>query len=307
MLSVRLTAKTMSASIALVTGGASGIGLGVTEHLINHHGFRVAIIDRDASRVKEESARLGSNNCLGLHGDVTDYGFLSRAFLQTFEWGANRLDLAFLNAGIGDSDTLYKDMDVDEKTGLPRPLNLSIIDVNLTAVLQGVHLARHFFTEKNQRSGGRIMITSSQLGLYSNPALPLYCTAKHGLVGLVRACAPIYLKDRISINAICPALIRTNLMPSDIADDFHVPEQTTPMATAFKAFDAVLANDRLTGQTMELALDEVIFTQEAEHETANGKWMCGQQLLWERVCAPMLPRPPGQNAEVVERPKKLKI
>lgn len=298
----------MSSPVALVTGGGSGIGLGVTEHLINHHGYRVAIIDRDAKRVKEESERLGSNNCLGIACDVTDYNAQCQAFVQAFEWGGNRLDMVFLNAGVGDSDSLYKDTAIDEKTGLPKPLNLSIIDINLTAVLQGVHLARHFFREKNSHQHTcRIVITSSQLGLYANPPVPLYTTAKHGLVGLVRACAPIYLKDRITINAICPTLIRTNLMPADITEEFHVPEQTTPMSTALKAFDAVLASEKLTGQTMELALDEVVFKQQAEFETANGRWMLEQQDLWERVCGAMMPRAPGENAAVVERPEKLRI
>lgn len=297
----------MSSPVALVTGGGSGIGLAASEHLINHHGYRVAIVDRDAQRVKQESERLGSNSCLGIQADVTDYDAQCKAFVQAFEWGGNRIDLAFLNAGIGDSDSLYMDTQIDEKTGLPKPLNLAIVDVNLSAVLQGIHLARHFFNEKNAQPGGKIVITSSQLGLYANPPLPLYCTTKHGLVGLVRSCAPIYLKDKITINAICPALIRTNLMPSHIADEFHVPEQTTPMTTAYKAFDAVLGSDKLTGQTMELALEEVVFKQEAEHETANGKWMVGQELLWEKVCAPGLPREPGQNRVVVERPEKLRI
>lgn len=298
----------MSSPVALVTGGGSGIGLGVTEHLIHHHGYRVAIIDIDEKRAKEESQRLGSNNCLGIQCNVSDYDAQCKAFVQAFEWGGNRLDLVFLNAGVGDSDSLYKDTALDTSTGLPKPLNLATIDIDLVAVLQGVHLARHFFGEKNPTPGGKIVITASQLGLYANPPLPLYSCAKHGIVGLVRACAPIYLADHITINAICPTLIRTNLMPAgDLADEFHVPEQTTPMATALKAFDAVLGSDKLTGQTMELALDEVVFKQQAEHETANGKWMLDQQFMWERVCAPLMPREPGKNAAVVERPEKLRI
>ena len=301
----------MTSPVALVTGGGSGIGLGVTEHLINQHGYRVAILDRDPTRVKEESARLGSHKCLGIVGDITSYEVQCTAFTQTFEWGGNRLDLFFANAGVGDSDSLYKDLSLDEKTGLPKPLNLATIDINLAAVLQGVHLARHFFAEKNTtttgRLKGRIVITSSQLGLYANPCTPLYCAAKHALIGLVRSTAPIYLRDGITINAICPTLIRTNLMPSHMTDRFHVPEQTTPMTTAFKAFDAVLASETLTGQTMELALGEVVFKQQAAHETANGRWMVEQQGMWEEVCAGMLPRPPGENAAAVEMPEALRI
>lgn len=79
------------------------------------------------------------------------------------------------------------------------------------------------------------------------------------------------------------------------------------MSTAFKAFDAILGSEKLTGQTMELALDEVVFKQQAEHETANGKWMLEQQDLWEEVCGAMMPRRPGENAAVVQRPEKLRI
>ena len=83
--------------VALITGGGSGIGLAVAEHLINFHGYRVAIADIVAERVKENASRLGDDNCLALQLDVADYEALSKAFVQTFEWGGNRLDLFFGN------------------------------------------------------------------------------------------------------------------------------------------------------------------------------------------------------------------
>src|ERR1700760_916611 len=86
---------TMDAPVAIVTGGASGIGLGIAEHLIQFHGYRVAILDMDESRVKEQSDRLGSQHCLGLEVDVTDYNQQAQAFVKAFEWGGNRLDLFF--------------------------------------------------------------------------------------------------------------------------------------------------------------------------------------------------------------------
>lgn len=296
----------MDSPVALVTGGGSGIGLAVTEHLINHHGYRVGIVDIDQDRVKEQAARLGTN-CMGLRADVTDYDDLARAFTSTFEWGGNRLDLFFANAGVGDQDSLYKDLAMDERTGLPKPLNLRTIDINLNAVIQGIHLSRHFFSEKNNKPGGRIVATSSVLGLYPNYALPLYTASKHGVVGLVRALAPVYAKDNITINAILPTLIYTNLMPKHVAPLMHVPEQTTPMSTALKAIDAVLDDDKLTGQTMELALDEVVFKQQPEYSTENTKWMFDQMHLWETVCEPLMPRKPGENAAKIEPPAKASI
>ena len=298
----------MNSPIALVTGGGSGIGLAVTEHLINHYGYRVAIVDIDAQRVTEESSRLGSHNCLGIQADITNYDQQAQAFLKTFEWGGNRLDLFFANAGVGDSDSLYKTLDaLDESTGLPKPLNTRTLDVNLNAVIQGVHIARHFFSEKQSTKLGRIVITSSVLGLYPNHALPLYTASKHALVGFVRALAPVYLKDRITINAICPTLIHTNLMPSHIAPEFHDPKQTTPMSTALKAFDAVLGDDSVTGQIMELALDDVVFKQQPEYSRENTKWMCEKMDMWEKVCEELMPRKPGENAERVKPPAQSAI
>ena len=187
----------MSTPIALVTGGGNGIGLAVAEHLVNFHGYQVAILDIDPKRAKEQSSRIGQG-CLGIHADVTNYDQLAQAFQQTFEWGGNRLDLFFANAGISDTDSLYKDTAIDEKTGLPRPLNIKTIDVNLNAVIQGVHLARHFFLEKNNKKGGHIVATSSVIGLYPNHALPLYAASKHGIVGLVRS-----LARATSIRGVC--------------------------------------------------------------------------------------------------------
>ena len=296
----------MDAPVALITGGGSGIGLAVTEHLMQHHGYRVAIVDIDEERVKREATRLG-DRCFGLQADITEYDQQAKAFVQAFEWGGNRLDLFFANAGIGDTDSLYQDFSINEQTGLPNPLSLRTLDVNLDAVIQGVHLARHFFSEKNNVKGGRIVATSSILGLYPLYPLPLYAASKHGIVGLVRSLAPVYLKDNITINALNPTIVETNLMPKHVAVKFNDPKEVTPMTTVFKAFDMILADDKLTGQTMELTLGDVIFKQRPEYSRPNTKWMFNQMLLWEEVCEPLMPRKPGENAVEVKRPDNAEL
>lgn len=271
--------------------------------------------------MKRESERLGSSNCLGIHVDITDYNQQANAFIQTFEWGSNRLDLFFANAGIGDTDSLYLDAyGLDEQTGLPKPLDLRTVNVNLDAVIQGIHISRHIFTEKNSKPGGKIITSSSVVGIYANHPMPLYSTSKAGVVGLVRALAPVYLKDKITINCLCPTLIETNLMPKHMVREFHVPEETTPMSTALKAIDRVVQDHSLTGQIMELTLNEVVFKQKPEYSRKNIKWMFDQSEMWERVCAPVgessfmkrnnadtivfkgLPRKPGDNAAYIKLP-----
>lgn len=289
----------MSTPVALITGGASGIGFAVAEHLVQFHGYKVAICDIVEARVKSQSAALGPEHCLGLCVDVTDYDTLAKAFVQTYEWAGNRLDLVYLNAGIGDTDSLYKDLNIDSQTGLPKPVNLKVLDVNLNAVINGINLARHFFLEKMQTRGGKIVVTSSVLGIYPNHSLPLYVASKHALVGLVRSLAPVYAKDHISINALSPTLVETNLMPEAIRPLWD-RSQLTPLGTALKAFDQILAGSggkvMMTGQVLELSLDEVVGKSRPEFSTANIKWMCEQGALWEAVMEPHLPRKPGENA-----------
>lgn len=286
----------MSSPIALVTGGGSGIGLAVAEHLIQFHGFKVAIIDVNAERGKTAASSLnaGGDNCLFLNVDVTNYDQQAKAFQQTFEWGGNRLDVFFANAGVGDSDSVYKDrFGLDTATGLPKPLDLKVLDVNLNAVIQGVNLARHFMNQ-NRRASGRIWITSSCLGVYANHALPLYTSSKHALVGFVRATAPVFAGMNISINAILPTLIETNLMPEAIRPLWD-RKQLTPMRTALDAVDAFMKDEKTTGQTVELCLDQLVWSQQKEFATANSKWMCQERELWEMACEALLPGPPGQN------------
>lgn len=79
------------------------------------------------------------------------------------------------------------------------------------------------------------------------------------------------------------------------------------MSTALKAFDAILGDNKLTGQIMELALNDVVFKQQPEYSRENTKWMFEQWELWEKVCGPLMPREPGQNALRIPRPAQESI
>ena len=148
--------------VGIVTGGASGIGLAVTKHLLSR-GYRIMIADMNAEQGEKIAAELGSK-CAFQKTDVSKYPEQAALFSRAFKWGGDRLDFVHLNAGIDDKQSLYqRDEELDEN-GVPKPLNLKTLDVDLDAVFQGVWLFKHF-ARKNKTPGGKIVITSSAAGI----------------------------------------------------------------------------------------------------------------------------------------------
>ncbi|EME86093.1 uncharacterized protein MYCFIDRAFT_39928 [Pseudocercospora fijiensis CIRAD86] len=286
----------MASPVALITDGASGIDVAVAEHLIQFHEYKVAISDIFKSRVQEQITALGTDLCLGICFDVADYSALAKAFIRCYERGGNRIALVYLNAGIGDTDSLYNDLHIVSNAGLPAPVDLRVMDVNLHAVINAINPGRYFILEENERRSGEIAVTSSVLGLYPNHSISPYTASKHALVGLVRALAPVNAKDNISINAILSTMIDTNLMPEAIRPLWR-RDHLTSLSTALKAFDAILADAKMTGRVVELVLDEVIMNPLAEYTRPNIRWTCEQDCSWKSEMGPIRPWTPGQNAE----------
>lgn len=104
---------------------------------------------------------------------------------------------------------------------------------------------------------------------------PQYTASKYGIIGFVRATGPILHKDAaasITVNAICPAFIPTNLCPPQVLA--HWPkEHITPLSTATKAIDAFLADDELTGQAVELSGEELYFRKPVEWANESQRWI----------------------------------
>jgi NAD(P)-dependent dehydrogenase (short-subunit alcohol dehydrogenase family) len=197
------TGVDLGGKVALVTGGASGIGRAASLALAAA-GASVMIGDIDM-RGGEETAALirdSGGNASFVRADVSseqDVEAMIAATVDTF--GA--LDCAFNNAGILErhSGTLLADLEKDHWD--------QVIAVNLTGVFLCL---KHEIRVMMRRGGGSIVNTSSIAGLRGTAALPSYGVSKHGVISLTKSAAQGYGSYGIRVNAICPGLIDTSML-----------------------------------------------------------------------------------------------
>jgi NAD(P)-dependent dehydrogenase (short-subunit alcohol dehydrogenase family) len=201
----------------IVTGGASGIGLGFAEALAAN-GARVTLLDLHASRIKDEVARLRSLgfDVQGRVLDVTDHPALDRAFDEIVA-GYGRLDVVFANAGIDPGVGWLGAWTGAERPRVPEGAIENYADerwnrtiaVNLNAVFATMRAAaRHM----KPRHSGRIIVTTSLATERCEPMIgSAYMAAKAGAKHLVHQVAQEMATYGITVNAIAPGMFATNI------------------------------------------------------------------------------------------------
>jgi NAD(P)-dependent dehydrogenase (short-subunit alcohol dehydrogenase family) len=201
----------------IVTGGASGLGLGYAEAMAEN-GASVSILDVDAGRVESETRRLRSLG-LKVRGEVVDVGdhaAIDAAF-DAARAAHGRLDVVFANAGV-DSGPGFMGSWVGSV--LPRNPDGAlerysderwnrVIDVNLNGVFATLRAGARLM--RPQRSG-RMIVTTSVAGYKCEPAIgSAYMAAKAGAAHLMRSVALELAADQITVNAIAPGFFVTNI------------------------------------------------------------------------------------------------
>lgn len=196
----------LTGKVAVITGGASGIGLASVEAFVAE-GARVVVGDVSAERGAAVAERLGGAVEF-VHADVSDdgevAGLVERA-VQRF----GRLDVMFNNAGGGGDPAALVDLG-------PEGLDASLRLIVGSAVSGHRHAARVF---RDQGGGGSIITTSSGAGLQGGWGSASYAVGKHALIGLVRQAAAELGADGIRSNAICPGITMTSVMAMGIPRD----------------------------------------------------------------------------------------
>ncbi len=190
----------------LVTGGASGLGLGLVELLANR-GYSVALFDINdelgTAAAEEFSAHY-------YNVDVSDQDVIE-ATIDTFVTDHGVPQKAFLNAGIM-SRPPEAPIEDDPFDWLEKSCE-RVMGVNVYGALYGL---RALVMRMAENGGGDIVVTSSVAGLSPLPFDPYYAMSKHALVGMVQSFAPVLEARNIRLNAFCPGLMNTRIVPDDL-------------------------------------------------------------------------------------------
>jgi len=241
---VRFDGKT-----ALVTGGARGIGLAISERLLNE-GARVAIVDRDPN-VEAVAKRLGPR-VRALVADVTKSADVDRAVATAHAW-ADRLDIVVNNAGItGRSYPIWELSDEDWQ---------EVLAVDLTSVF---YVCRAAVKLMLPRGAGRIVNIASIAGKEGNPTLVPYSSAKAGVIGLTKALAKEVATRGILVHAVAPAVIGTELLQQMTKDTVDMLVAKIPMGRMGTPAEVATL-------VAWLASDECTFTTGAVHDLSGGR------------------------------------
>jgi NAD(P)-dependent dehydrogenase (short-subunit alcohol dehydrogenase family) len=190
----------LDGKVAIVTGGASGIGRAVVERFVRE-GARLCVFDLDAEKLRELSRQSPSGAVVTLQGDVTRLEDNRRAVAAAVD-AFGKLDVFIGNAGVFDGSVALDKLP-DEQ--LSQAFD-EVFHVNVKGYLLGAKAA----LPELLKTSGNIVFTVSSAAFYPNGGGPIYTASKHAVVGLIQELA-YELAPRVRVNGVAPGGTVTNL------------------------------------------------------------------------------------------------
>ncbi len=196
----------LSGHVALVTGGNSGIGLGMAEGLAAH-GADVAIWGTNPDKNDRAIELLGRHDVelLSIVCDVGDEAAVVQAMADTVD-ELGRIDSVFVNAGVGGRAPSFVDMDADEWR---RVMRVNLDGAFYTAREAARHMvARH---DDGDESGGAIVFTTSGSAYFGQQSGQHYAGSKGALISMMKGIAVQHARHGVRCNAILPGWIESDM------------------------------------------------------------------------------------------------
>ena len=235
---------------AIVTGGASGIGLRTVERLAAE-GAEVSIWDVNQARIDSIVARLGTN-VSGLTVNVADNSAVEKA-AESAEATLGKIDVLVCSAGVAGLNEVVVKYPIDEWK--------RVIDINLN----GLFYCNRAVAPRMVKNGyGRIVNISSIAGKEGNPTASAYSTSKAGVIGLTKSLGKELSKTGVTVNAITPATVDTEILAQVSQAHIDYMLSKIPMGR----FGNV---DELAAIIAWLASEECSFTTAAVFDVSGGR------------------------------------
>jgi NAD(P)-dependent dehydrogenase (short-subunit alcohol dehydrogenase family) len=217
--------------VAIVTGGASGIGRALCESLADH-GAIVVVADICASGANQVAAGINAKGgkATAAHLDVTRAADVQQLVGATVT-AHKRLDFMFNNAGISVVGEV-RDLTIEDWQ--------RVVQVNVLGVIYGTHAAYQIMV---RQSFGHIVNTASLAGLAGYPTMTPYSTSKHAVVGLSKSLRAEGETLGVKVTAICPGFIQTAIF--DSSPMRKADRETVLSKLPFKPIDVSVAAQRI--------------------------------------------------------------
>jgi NAD(P)-dependent dehydrogenase (short-subunit alcohol dehydrogenase family) len=218
--------------VAVITGGASGIGLALAENMLSYGAKRVILVDINEANLVRESQRLNATHpgqALGIRCDVTNEGEVRRMIQQASEFGAGRIDLLFNNAGAGFGGVFDEQTNGDWEKAFA---------LNFYASVYGI---RAVLPIMRAQGGGHIVNIISGIAFYPMAYQTMYSATKAALNGLTLSLRYELWDENIRLTSATPGTVATAIW----GDTEAPPGSQSPEQSARTILGGVAKNERV--------------------------------------------------------------